>query len=294
MVAVRYKVGAYRGMWREIDRIAGTALRWKFANWTVAVFLALAGIMLAIEQFALTLLFLALTCALCGRLWWVSDHVKRSTVTANKRRKKLEPSFTLRISGLVGLIVVWAFVAYLIRGYAHRKELEGLYGKMFPGFEPTPAGNCRGSIPEGAIRLFLGDNEIIATRFPHRVLAIAGIGNVISLDRAENGTVSVLMEVKDEKGTIAVRLDKTGFAVNPKSTYKLEHPDRSTVIVKDSHGGEALNVHYLNPSAITLNGTLRYPGRGAIPLQIKGLRESCLGPEGGGDTGAAGIDIVEE
>jgi len=67
------------------------------------------------------------------------------------------------------------------------------------------------------------------------------------------------MDVRDPTGKIVARLDKSGCLIG--SRLAIQRPDKSTLVVIDEYGVEALNIHYLNPSALSVNGYLNFNGK---------------------------------
>jgi hypothetical protein len=269
-------------------------LRWKHANWLVGISFTLAAFMLRLDQVEMTI-FLWSTGMFWGiALWWNSKHCQRLTSDLNKRRKIYVVDRPLQIGVTMLVLFLWGLGSVQLIDYKRGKDLEKLHGELYPGFEDSPAEICRSPVPYDAVKLFLGDNEIVVRQFPHRVLSIRGIGDVLTLDRTLNGTIAILMEVRDAHNKVIVRLDKNGFDENPafRDTYKPFHPDRSTLIIKDSNGNESLNAHYLNATTLTLTGVLQYPGRPAIPLQLRGASRGCLDSNASVAGTDTGVDIA--
>jgi hypothetical protein len=259
----------------DFGRLARIAIRWKYANWLVGLFVAVAGLMLTLDQFGLAQLSCALAAVWSAGLWWKSEHVKRPQVVSNKRRRRKVPTLRLRLTGIALIALLSAVAGYLIREYAQAKELRSVTGRLIPGSEPTPQNACN-QVPSGAVLLALGNNWAVVRHFPHTVMAVNFFTPVIRLDRSSDGAISILMDVKDRDGKVIVRLDENGFTVNPNRILTMKRPDASTLTIIDEEGRRVLDAHYVNRSVLTLQGVINYPGYGAIPLQDRNATNLCL------------------
>ena len=72
-------INRLRAIVADIIRLAEVAVRWKYANWLVGIFLALAGIMLAIEAFQIALILMGASLIWATVMWWRSEHAKKQT-----------------------------------------------------------------------------------------------------------------------------------------------------------------------------------------------------------------------
>lgn len=118
------------------------------------------------------------------------------------------------------------------------------------------------------------------THFPRTVVAIQDVGSAITLDRANDGSIGVVMDIRSRDRRIIARLSPNGFVVN-KNNFLEMRKDRSSLIVVDEYGNEVLNARYLNPNAFVLKGLLTYPDRNPIPLSFAPrMRHICLSNAG--------------
>jgi hypothetical protein len=171
--------------------------------------------------------------------------------------------------------------------FEHEEQLaESLDGKLVPAAEPTPQSNC--PTPRGdSVLLFLAEvsdrNTVLVTQFPRTVVAIKDVGPAITLDRSDDGSISVEMDIRSKDRRIIARLDKNGFVVNRNNFLEMRK-DKSNLVVTDEYGAEVLNAHYLNRNAFVLKGVLTYPDRNPIPIKL-GPRMSgvCLANAGSTD-----------
>jgi hypothetical protein len=126
-------------------------------------------------------------------------------------------------------------------------------------------------------------NTVLVTQFPRTVVAIKDVGPAITLDRSDDGSISVEMDIRSKDRRIIARLDKNGFVVNRNNFLEMRK-DKSNRVVTDEYGAEVLNAHYLNRNAFVLKGVLTYPDRNPIPIKL-GPRMSgvCLANAGSTD-----------
>lgn len=171
--------------------------------------------------------------------------------------------------------------------FVHQEQLaEALNGRLIPASEPTPENVCPPAQGDSVL-LFLGDvgdqNTILVTHFPHTAVAIQDVGPAITLDRASDGSIGVVMDIRSKDRRIIARLSPNGFVVN-KNNFLEMRKDRSSVVVIDEYGNEVLNAHYLNRNAFVLKGILTYPDRNPVPLSLAPrVRHICLANAGSVD-----------
>lgn len=139
--------------------------------------------------------------------------------------------------------------------FDHEEELvESTSGSLIPGTDPSPDTPCIRNNPGFA--LMFGDSTTIVSAFPFYVLIFNGKG-LITLEKLANGSVVLVMDVRDRTGRIVARLDEKGYTIGSRLLFR--KPDKSTLIVLDDYGEEALNIHYLNPNALSLKGYINFP-----------------------------------
>jgi hypothetical protein len=54
-------------------------------------------------------------------------------------------------------------------------------------------------------------------------------------------------------------LDKNKWDVDAQNVFRIRRPDKSTLIILDHQGNEALNIIYLNARAFTFTCSMKYP-----------------------------------
>lgn len=226
--------------------------------------------------------------------WLASNTVirlnPRTWNRVKRRRTKGDAWFNYRFAkwsvailiSAVFAIAIWATYEtnYLI-------ELRRLGGILKPASDPTPA-ICKGLVGKNEVLLIYGShgNGAVVQEFPHVVLRSLSMGDVISLDRLQDGSIAVLMDVKDPDGKVIARLDRNGFIVNANKVLSMDRPDKSTLIVTDEYGMKTLNIRYLNSQAIKIEGAFHYPGETkATPFEMRGAANICTKAFGSSDFG---------
>ena len=106
------------------------------------------------------------------------------------------------------------------------------------------------------------------TEFPHVVLRVQGY-DVFVIERNATGLL-VSFQVFDDVGNAGARLERNTFAAMNSASH-VERPSRSNLIVFDDSNSTLLDVHFLNPQAIKIAGTLRNPGLEPIVISEKYL-----------------------
>lgn len=137
-------------------------------------------------------------------------------------------------------------------------ELSGL---LIPDDKPTPRNTC-GTIPANSLALFFGNSIAYTSTFPHTVIEV-GTEPLLVINR-ENGKVTVSAKIFSRDGRIVAELKENRFYVNPNNYFRIERPSSHALIVFDQEAKQALNVEYLNPSAIRILGTFYLPNRPPI------------------------------
>jgi hypothetical protein len=133
---------------------------------------------------------------------------------------------------------------------------QSLQGRLFPANDPTPNGGCDPPPSNDEYIVVINGAGHIFKRFPKKIL-ILNHKDAIWLDKREDGSIALFIDIRDEAGRIAIRLDKDGYA--PGQAAKLlppRRPDRSSLIIQNEYGDDVLSVKELNPQAFEVNGTI--------------------------------------
>lgn len=230
--------------------------------------------------------------------WLTSDFLKRrSRPPTRRQRRNLDPynkrKYLAFLSGgvvlLTLLMVLSLYIGHEVRRSTAatqlRKELEGKNGKLIPASDP-PSSVCAGSVHGNDILLVFGShgNGAIAKKFPHVILRSESMGDILTLNKLSDESISVRMDIRDTDDKVIARLDDKGFTVNSNKVLGIERPDLSTLIVTDEYGTNTLQIRYANQQTITVRGAFHYPGRREpTALEMIGAANVCtMGADNGG------------
>jgi len=154
-------------------------------------------------------------------------------------------------------------------------------GKLTPGSKPMPRNICP-TIPAKAIALFLGNSVAYSSSFPHTVIEV-GNEKLLVINR-KNNKITISGKFFSRDNRIVGELKDNQFYVNPNNYFRIERPNGHSLIVYDQEGNQAINVDFLNLSAIKLLGRFYLPNRPPIIIDedrqtIGGLKMSnnCFG-----------------
>lgn len=128
-------------------------------------------------------------------------------------------------------------------------------GELIPSNKPFPDPDLEA--PLNSVVLFLGNAKSVVYSFPHCIL-LAGGRPVLTISENTNGA-TVSADFFDKNGNIVASLQNNKFHINPLNAFNIERPDSSSLIVRDQQNITVLDVRFLNPQAIMLNGVLRTP-----------------------------------
>ena len=155
--------------------------------------------------------------------------------------------------------------------FAHEEKLaESTSGILTPASLPSPDNDCIKKHPDGFAVLY-GDNTSVIKYFPHHIV-VSSAGPLMTLDKLSSGDIVIIMDVRHPTGKIVARLDEQGYVIG--SRLLIKRPDNSTLIVFDEYGNKALDVHYLNPRAVSVNGYLNYSGQ-IHNIQLENNHYAC-------------------
>ena len=161
------------------------------------------------------------------------------------------------------------------------------YSSLSPANDKTPDNDC--GIPEGAVAVFVG--SIISWRNEqsgeHTIFSMGGLP-ILTIFSVRNQIDITTLRLFDDRNDIIVRDDNGSIWVNP--TVRIKKPDKSTLVVYDHNDDEVLNLRFLNPGALSVQG--KFYRRNAPPLVINNgadqsgsnmIGHMCLGDSYGPD-----------
>jgi hypothetical protein len=149
----------------------------------------------------------------------------------------------------------------------YQAELQSPTGLLIPTGDPQPLSRC--GVPEGAIAVYLGSsNTAWVKAFPHAVFQSLG-KDLLILDHGPGDSISVSAKIYDDRRNLIATIDKNKY-VSTNYAAHFSRPDRSTLIVTDHLGEEALKVVFINQTAIRITGKLfSFDGKQSMVIEDK-------------------------
>jgi len=141
----------------------------------------------------------------------------------------------------------------------HEEQLaDAQTGILTPSNEPTPPIPCGSlSIPPDAITAVLEQGDLrgyaIFQSLPHVIVESRSHGPVLSVDRTEQGNISVVLDLRSNDGKIIARVNKNGYVINRNNTLEIRK-DQHSLDVIDLYGIDVLSLRYLNPKTLLIKG----------------------------------------
>jgi hypothetical protein len=308
---IRAKVPTMGGMsskfWQLWSRPSiRTLFHWKNSNglifflWGAVIAMAALGATLDNADY---LFKYAYVFAVAGFLFLLGSWLTSKTVgkerrsTRQQRRHGNSSGFKLKTyAGYTGITTLLIVSCYGISEVRLHRELQSLANNLYPSSERTPGNGCNEPPAEGAMegnKLFLfGDdgNGALVKTFPHTVVSMMSDKmipectkektkekgcSVLSVGKnSEDESMYVVMDVRDKHNNVIVQLDQDGFHINPNNYFRMLRKDRSSLVVKDQEDTTVLDIAYLNPKTISVDGVLYVHGQ-RVPLFLQGISNSC-------------------
>jgi hypothetical protein len=163
----------------------------------------------------------------------------------------------------------WVFVGAALAIYLSNKILiePQVSGLLKPSDEPFPA--LQSSVPEGALLINFGGNFCFSKKSLFPVLNISG-EDLLTITRSAEG-IALNVRIYSPDGRIVAMVERNEFTINPNNYFKKKRPDKSTLIVYDQTGEEAINAHLSNRAYMIVTGKFWKPGYGMITVTSTGI-----------------------
>jgi hypothetical protein len=131
---------------------------------------------------------------------------------------------------------------------------QSLNGRLLPADDPMPTTRCGLPSKDQYIVAINGGGHMF-TKFPHTVL-IYNRQKAVWLDKRQDGSIALFVDIRDPDGRIAIRIDKDGFFVHPGANLFARRPDKNSLVIQNEFGGDVLSVRYANSQAFVVTGSL--------------------------------------
>ncbi len=164
-------------------------------------------------------------------------------------QSRLSIWITIALSTSVGL----SLPALMASLYWIQYIENSLSTKLFPANLPSPPLPPRVTIPDGALRVYLGTSIAWATSSMFNIVVIGNDPLIqISRDDTTKDIKVTVLKLFDDRYDIIATIDQDGFWV--KNTNRSKRPDTSTLVVYDHDDKEALRISMLNKDAVMVTG----------------------------------------
>ncbi len=164
----------------------------------------------------------------------------------------------------------WVFMGAALAVYLNTKVLiePPLSGVLKPSNESNPMLEI--PVPQNALLINFGSNFAFSTQSSFVAVRIAN-DDVLTVSRSREG-ISLNAHVYSADGRIVAGIENNEFTINPNNYFKKKRPDKSTFIVYNQSGEEALNVRFANPRYMLVTGTFHLPKYGTLTATNDGIR----------------------
>jgi len=204
----------------------------------------------AVEHQELALVLLGLT-VICFTLYGVSKLISEHSLSTR--------SVTWTCVGC-WLFCLFTAAIFVSSGnkFLERQRLSRLSDFLKPANDVTPNWADKELPNDGSLKIFIGGCLLCAPSNSLTHIARSCGRNLLDISCTKNG-VALSGEFFDKDGKIVAVLETNAFTINPNNYFKMERPDRSTLLVRDQSNSEVLNVRWLNQYAISFCGVIRSP-----------------------------------
>src|ERR1700692_2140949 len=180
--------------------------------------------------------------------------------------------------------------------------IDSANGHLMPGDKETPSLVSLGCdkwvlAGDNTYLISVGETTFMVTKFPYVPLGFSdfnpppnwkfkGIGKyseVISISKSADGLLVLTLDLRNADGSLMARFDEDGFEVG--NGFKGRHPNKSTLIIEDSHGARVLKVAYMNKTYLSIEGSIVVDGK--VIVNTFENQHFCLPPN-------AGLEIMQE
>ena len=263
-----------------------------FFNWTISqvcipVWFA-TGIGMALgDKFLLAYFFFVVFGIWSLLCWFASDYLKKEKRKLESRAarrsndyQKRQFRLTARKWGMTAFILITTALSLIgVWKQESSYDLMQLAGVLLPAGDPTPPNACTGSVPKDGVVLLVGNSgdATWVNRFPATAIAY-NWNPVLTLDRNKAGDIEVSVKVFDRYGNLIASIDKNEFNVANHALWTHKpRPDKSTLVVFDESGEEALYVRNLNNKSIIIRGSMYLGGQKTAIDWSNRTRNVCMG-----------------
>ena len=212
-----------------------------------------------------------------SRLFSLAQLAKKAakSTTRSEVKEKYTCKYRLAVladlSAILCIIILTNASIYWVNSNKQEYELSLLEGRLYPANDPTPPNVCddRPETRAGLndVVVLFGSDAAVIGKFPYSLISVRD-KNVFVVDRNEDGSIVLSLDVLDADGKVIVTIDHGRFQINPNNYLpKKFRPDRYTLVITDQYKTQVLKFRYLNKNAISVDAVLRFPGL-AQPIKL--------------------------
>jgi hypothetical protein len=262
---------------------------WRFSQAFVPLWFGSGVGMILANKFVWAYAFFGLFFVWSVACWFASDYLreKEKSLESKRLRRDVERFHKAKNSYLRWKWIVFSLILLLavfclgaVRITQIEYELRSLYGLLLPANDPDPlTPHCATKHADG-LKVYLGDELAMTVKtFPFNPVGVyerhqneETVEPLITIDKDAHGNIVLTTNVKNRDNKLIAQINRNVFTISEQKIFRTyrEHPDKSTIVVQDEYGHEALYVRYLNPHSIIFSGILYYlPGEAFV---IKGKK----------------------
>lgn len=179
------------------------------------------------------------------------------------------------------------------RGLFDRQQemIESFNGHLVPGNQPMPPlaslGCMNDWVPNDAYLIRIGEMTQVVEEFPVTPLGVdigvkgtifATTHELVRISKRADGVLVMALDLRDKDGVIIVKLNADGIEVGPQ--FHVLHPDKSTLVIEDSHGKEVLRIVYVMKRYLWLRTQMIVNGETIADTTM--FQHFCMPPVSGG------------
>ncbi len=196
-----------------------------------------------------------------------------------------------RVAVIAGLVITFATLGYFLYDANYNRELEADHGTLIAAGDEVVGDRCEAEIladieylkdkPFGPSftkadqehlqklrrypRFTWGDLTVTVDRSPTTIASIKG-KPVLQLFLDQSDRLQLSVNLFDKDGNQLVSIDRNHFDWIGHAAHE-RRPDRSTIVIDDDSGNEALRIRFNNDRQFSIDGEMYFDGR---PLSVSG------------------------
>jgi hypothetical protein len=249
-----------RGFYRSHYRFLQGFFHWNYSGGLILFFLGAVLTFGSLREFKLACWSDALFLFWSVGFWLTSEQLEK--IGRPKKRKRSQLNGRKHRVAAWGGCIVAALVAIGAGGWirgeqanAMEEQLRARSGILQPANLPNPPNRCGEGQP-GQVIVTFGTRGALVGKFPINAVDVGG-EPLLRLDRDEKGNMLLSADIFDQEHNILASIENNKYDTDS-AVFRVQRDDLSSLTVfarKDKQ--KVLDVRYLNPRMITVNGVFR-------------------------------------